>query len=255
MCTLIALNHCIVGAPLVVAANRDEFFERPAEGPSLWETAEGRIVAPRDARAGGTWLGVSAHGVVAAVTNRRTASPDPARRSRGLLVLDALAQRSAAHAADALEDLPIDAYNPFNLLVADARSAHVVSYDGKPERIDLEPGVHVVGNLHPLERSQKLERMRARARRAAEASADAAFDALAQLCRDHEGDGALDAACVHAGEYGTRSSTLLRVGGPDAGALHFAAGAPCKSEYRDLSFLLGELDSGRAGDNFVRTPR
>jgi uncharacterized protein with NRDE domain len=255
MCTLIALNRCIAGAPLVIAANRDEYFERPAEGPSLWETAEGRIVAPRDARAGGTWLGVSAHGVVAALTNRRAAAPDPARRSRGLLVLDALAEPCAARAADALEDLPIDAYNPFNLLLLDARSAHVVSYDGKPERIDLDAGVHVIGNLHPLERSQKLERMRGRAQRAADAPAHGVLEELAALCRDHEGEGALDAACVHAGEYGTRSSTLLRVGGADGGALHFAAGAPCKSPYRDLSFLLGELDSGRAGDQLVRTTR
>src|SRR5262249_10657645 len=89
-CTLIALHHCIDRAPLVIAANRDEFLDRPAEGPALREIAGGRIVAPRDVRAGGTWLGVNALGVFAALTNRRTSEPDPVRRSRGLLVLDAL---------------------------------------------------------------------------------------------------------------------------------------------------------------------
>jgi uncharacterized protein with NRDE domain len=199
---------------------------------------------------------VNAHGVVAAVTNRRSAAPDPSRRSRGLLVLDALRSGCAAEAADALEDLPIDAYNPFNLLVADECSAHVLSYEGKAQRIDLEAGVHVIGNLHPLEpRSQKLERVREAAQRAGAASRAAILDELAEICRDHEGEGAVDAACVHAGPYGTRSSTLLRVGGSDAGELRFAAGAPCQHSYRDFTTLLGELDSGRAGESLVRKIR
>jgi uncharacterized protein with NRDE domain len=248
MCTLIALHRCIAGVPLVIAANRDEYFERPAEGPAIWETGEGRVVAPRDVRAGGTWLGVNAHGVVAAVTNRRCPVPDPNRRSRGLLVLDALRAGSAADAADALEDLPIDAYNPFNLLVADEMSAHVLSYEGKAHRIDLDPGVHVVGNVHPLERPAKLERVRRAAERAGASSARDVLDSLAEVCRDHEGEGAIDSACVHAGPYGTRSSTLLRVGGDDGGELRFADGAPCRHAYRDFTSLLGELDSVRAGE-------
>ena len=240
MCTLIALHRCIAGVPLVIAANRDEFFERPAEGPVLWETAAGRIVAPRDVRAGGTWLGLNAHGVVAAVTNRRCPTPDPARRSRGLLVLDALRCGSASDAAEALEHLPIDAYNPFNLLLADARSVHVLTYEGKAERIDLEAGVHVIGNRHPLEpRSEKLERVHRAAERAGGAGPSGVLDALAEICRDHEGDEAVDSTCVHAGPYGTRSSTLLRVDREGSGELRFAAGAPCQHEYRDFTALLG----------------
>lgn len=247
MCTLIALHRCIVGAPLVIAANRDEFLERPAEGPALRETASGRIVAPRDMRAGGTWLGVNAHGVVAAVTNRRCARPDLSRRSRGLVVLDALGSGSAAEAADALEGLPIDAYNPFNLLLADALSAHVVGYEGKAERIDLEPGVHVIGNGHPLApRSPKLARVRRAAGLAGAAGPSGVLDLFARICRDHDGDEPVDSTCVHAGPYGTRSSILLRVGGDGPGELRFAAGAPCRHEYRDFTALLGELDSGRA---------
>ena len=245
MCTLIALHRCIDGAPLVVAANRDEFFERPAEGPALRETAGGWIVAPRDLRAGGTWLGLNARGVFAALTNRRVAEPDPQRRSRGLLVLDALGAANAAQAADALEELPRDAYNAFNLLVADAHSAHVVSYDGEPERIDLAAGAHVIGNAHPGDRTGKLERLREDARRAGAAPAEAVLDRLAQVCRSHDGDGELDRACVHAGPYGTRSSTLLRVGSDAGDVLHYADGAPCERAYRDFTPLLVELDRGR----------
>jgi uncharacterized protein with NRDE domain len=246
MCTLIALHRCVVGAPLVIAANRDEFFERPAEGLALRESVGGRIVAPRDVRAGGTWLGVNLHGVFAALTNRRSAEPDPSRRSRGLLVMDALRARSAAEAAGALEALPTGAYNPFNLLVADAASAHVVSYEAEPLRIDLEPGAHVVGNVHPLDRgSEKLERLRRRVERAADAPGDSLLDALAEVCRDHRGDAALDAACIHAGAYGTRSSTLLRLGSADGGEIRFADGAPCETPYLDFTALLRELGSDR----------
>jgi len=248
MCTLIALHRCVVGAPLMIAANRDEFFERPAEGPVIWETEEGRILAPRDLRAGGTWLGLNSQGVFAAVTNRRCLEPDPSRRSRGLLVLDALRSARAADAADELEGLPIDAYNPFNLLVADARSAHLVTYDGKPRRIELEPGVHVIGNGDPEDRGHaKLARVRASARRVASGAPVLALDGLAGICRDHAGDAAIDSACVHAGPYGTRSSTLLRVASDGASELRFADGAPCEHAYRDFTALLGELDSRRAG--------
>jgi uncharacterized protein with NRDE domain len=248
MCTLIALHRCIVGAPLVIAANRDEFLVRPAEGPALWETGGNWIVAPRDVRAGGTWLGLNAQGVVAALTNRRCAAPDPARRSRGLLVLDALGAASADEAADALEELPIDAYNPFNLLVADERSALVVSYEGKAQRIDLEAGGHVIGNSDPLEPpSDKLLRVRRAAERAGSAAPSAVLDRLAEVCRGHDGAGIADAPCVHAGAYGTRSSTLLRVG-YEGGELRFAEGAPCQHAYRDFSGLLDELDGRRVGE-------
>jgi uncharacterized protein with NRDE domain len=245
MCTLIALHRCIDGVPLVIAANRDEFVDRAAEGPSLRDEAGVRIVAPRDVRAGGTWLGVNAHGVFAALTNRRSVEPDPARRSRGLLVLDALASESAAASADAAARLPADAYNPFNLLVADADSAHVVSYDGKPERIDLEPGAHVVGNVHPNDRSGKLARLRAEAERVAAAAPATLFAQLAAICRSHEGDAELDRACVHAGSYGTRSATLLSVGSASGDTLLYADGAPCKHGFRDFTPLLVELGRGR----------
>ena len=71
MCTLIVLHRCVPGRPLVVAANRDEFLDRPAEGPALRSSRTGPIVAPRDLKAGGTWVGVSARGVFAGLTNLR----------------------------------------------------------------------------------------------------------------------------------------------------------------------------------------
>lgn len=250
MCTLIVLHRCFEAAPLVVAANRDEFFERPAEGPALRETAYGKLAAPRDERAGGTWLGLNEHGLFAAITNRRCESPDPDRRSRGLIVMDALAAATARDAAEEIERLQTDAYNPFNLLLADRHTAHLFSYAGTPERIDLAPGPHVIGNLHPNELNPKLARQRQEAARAAEAPAERVLDELEALCGSHAGDGPFEHTCVHAEPYGTCSSTLLRLG-PGGSELRYADGAPCRREYRDFTNLLFELGLGppREGDH------
>src|SRR3972149_2161482 len=87
MCTLIAMLGTVPGYPLVVAMNRDEFYDRPSLPPELREGAR-RIVCPRDERADGTWIGVNAEGLVAAVSNRFAGPPDPQARARGLLCLE-----------------------------------------------------------------------------------------------------------------------------------------------------------------------
>jgi len=259
MCTLITFHRCIPGAPLVVAANRDEYRERPAEGPALRDTAAGRVAAPRDLRAGGTWLGVNRHGTFAALTNRPSACVDPMRRSRGLLVLDALGTAKASEAAEWLNGLPAGAYNPFNLFVADANDAYVAVYE-QAVRVDgLESGVHVIGNADPDAREvPKIDRLMRRAERAARAEPEAVLDELAAICRAHDGsDGPLSDTCIHVGDdasgYGTRSSTLLWLGEPGLRSeWRFADGPPCETVYEDRSRLLHELGLGPGCDGAVR---
>jgi len=245
MCTLVALHRCAPGAHLWVAANRDEHLERPAEGPALREGRNGPIVAPLDRRAGGTWWGLNAIGVFAAVTNRPTARLDPARRSRGQLVLDLLAAASAREAAERARALAREAYNPFNLFVADARDAFAVVYEGGARAWPLAPGVHVIGNADPDAREvPKVRRALERAEQVAAGPADAIRDGLAALCRTHGDDADPKGdTCVHLEGYGTRSSSLLRLG-PAGGRLEHAAGPPCTSAYEDFTPLLSEL--GRA---------
>jgi uncharacterized protein with NRDE domain len=252
MCTLLAVHRRVPGAPLLVAANRDEFLERPAEGPALRRSAAGWIVAPLDVRAGGTWLGVNARGVFAAVTNVSCPTPDPERRSRGLLVLDALAAGSAREAAEKAAGLPVDAYNPFNLFVADAGEAFALTYRHTARPAPHEGGLFVIGN-GPLGEAPapKVAGLRERVEQALACPPDGIPDRLAEICRDHTPGprGALDAICVHAGAYGTRSSVLLRLPaagpGADGSLLRFAAGAPCAERYDDFTPLLREL--GRRG--------
>jgi len=250
MCTLIVLHRCLPGAPLVVAANRDEFLDRPAEGPKLRETPHSQVVAPRDVRAGGTWLGVNGSGVFAALTNRRCDDPDSQRRSRGLLVMDALAASSAADAAKRMRVLDRGAYNPFNLLVADRSQAYLVTYDESPHQRALDPGVHVVGNVEPGTATPKIDRLQETVEKAVVGSPDTLIDRLAEICRGHDGGGdALHDTCVHAGPYGTRSSTLLWLG-REAGesVLRFSEGPPCENEYEDFTPLLRRLERSGASE-------
>jgi uncharacterized protein with NRDE domain len=266
MCTLIVIHRAVPGRWLVVAANRDEYLDRPAEGPTVRRTSLGPVLAPLDLRAGGTWLGLNPHGVFAALTNLRTPDLDPTRKSRGSVVMDALARRTAIDAAEGLAALPEGLYNGFNCLIADRKTAHVVTYRNRAIVHRLSPGVHVVGNADAAlqsgksergcapefatdDRQRKVDRIHARARDAAELPADDVLDALAGICREHgSGRTPLDDTCVHMSDthhvesYGTRSSILLELSDePGSSRLLHSTGAPCTTPYQEVSSLLDEL--------------
>jgi uncharacterized protein with NRDE domain len=260
VCTLIAIHRSVQGAPLIVAANRDEYYDRPAEGPAFRVVGGRRVLAPIDLRAGGTWLGLNEEKVFAAVTNLRNDEPDPQRRSRGMVVMDALREPTAARAADMLKALPEEAYNPFHCFVADREQAFHLVYRDVPKLQVLAPGVHVIGNVDPREEpAPKADRVREQVlqgipghRGAGERREQTPADVLRELaavCSEHgTGGGGVGDTCVHLGAYGTRSSVLLALGDDEeASRLLYADGAPCDSEYEDHSTLLLEL-SRRARD-------
>ena len=262
MCTLIALHRVAARAPLVVAANRDEFFARPAEGPALRHTPHGVIAAPLDLEAGGTWFGVNRVGLFAAVTNVACADPDPKRRSRGLLVVDALGAATAREAAEKAESLPLGAYNPFNLFLADREEAVTITYEELPRRIASDAGVFVVGNTAPdAPPSPKLRRLREQVERIASGPEETLLEELGGLCGSHDAAGSsLSDVCVHTERYGTRSSALLRLGAAgledSTSDFRFADGAPCQSRYDDFTPLLRELGQGARygeGESGART--
>jgi len=131
---------------LVLAANRDEFHERPTLAADFWPQHPG-LLAGRDLQAGGTWLGVTGSGRFAAVTNyREPLVPEvPRERSRGALVTDFLAGRRApvAH-AEALLDAG-SSYGGFNLLLAVGDSLAYVS--NRHDRVvEVGPGSHGLSN-------------------------------------------------------------------------------------------------------------
>ena len=131
MCTLVLSRRPGTAWPLVLAANRDELADRPARPPGRHWPERPEVVAGLDLQAGGSWLGINDHGVVAGVLNRPgTLGPAAGKRSRGELVLEALDHADAAAAAHALSDLDPDAYRPFNLVIADNRDAFWLRHAG-----------------------------------------------------------------------------------------------------------------------------
>jgi len=263
VCLLIALSGVVPGAPLIVAANRDEFYRRPAVTMTTLRDAGPRILGGRDELAGGTWLAVNEHGVVAGLTNQPApGGRDLTKRSRGELPLAfaayATAQEAVTQVAATLDPA---AYNPCWLLVGDRNGLFSVGLTGgsRPEVERLPPGVHVLENLPLRAPSAKVDKVTAMVTRelaahpAAHPAAAVAADALAAVLRDHQPavqapqppaqpggwvrPPALTAACVHAEEYGTRSALVVTV--PEAGPprLRVADGPPCQAALEDVTAL------------------
>lgn len=244
MCTLAIYVDQLPGFPLVVAANRDEFLDRAATGPELLG-AKPRVVGGRDLQAGGTWLAVSEHGTVAGLLNRRTeALPIASKRSRGELPMLALGAGSAAAAGRVVRALDGDAYNAFNLLVADRGEAWVAqNHEAEMRLTPLARGLHLVSNLDVDDPTcPKIARSHARFAAAGAAFTadrdDARFRAeLHAIVSDHtltldpRLPDALGAICVHAGRFGTRCSSLLFLDEAGRWRHWFAPGAPCTAAF------------------------
>lgn len=149
MCTYILRYDPDSDWPFLIAGNRDELRSRPWQAPARhWDDRED-IIAGQDRLAGGTWLGLSDTGVVAAILNKKKAlGPAPNKRSRGEIVLDALDHPDAVDAAKALSAVNGDAYRPFNLIIADNRDAYWIAHEGE-EKVGvtaIEPGVHIISH-------------------------------------------------------------------------------------------------------------
>lgn len=243
MCTLTIAWQVFDDAPVVVAANRDEAFDRPAEAPAKIEDDPG-VVAPRDLEAGGTWVGYNEHGLFVGITNRWVTGLE-SERSRGLLVRDALREASAETALELVEEaVKAHEYDGFNLVVADAGAAYLLEWDGHLHVRQYEPGVHVVVNVGtddsffvPDRRPEIGRQQAANARAVRDAlrpddgeSADEWSERAADVLGDHE-----YGVCIHADRYGTRSSSLITLSRDADGSLRasyqFAPGPPCERDY------------------------
>ncbi|MFT3914432.1 MAG: NRDE family protein [Anaeromyxobacteraceae bacterium] len=221
MCTLAVALGQDRRWPVVVAANRDERLGRQAEGWALRETPAGtRYAAPRDVLAGGTWIGVSSRAVLAALTNYHAPFdwyPDPERRSRGDIVGLALAAPDASAARSALFAERAEAWNPFHLVVADAKGAFLWWYDGERSGFEtLGPGLHVVTESDRAGRGPRADLVRARW------PTDLAPERLQLMLGSHAGPDGTPPGILHPHGPGLRHALLGRAA-PHRGRHHLRA--------------------------------
>lgn len=250
MCLILFAYRLAPGRPLVVAANRDEFYARPALGAHWWSDFPG-LLAGRDQQAGGTWLGVNASGRFAAVTNFTDLGAATPPSSRGALPVDFLCGgKTALEFAHGVQGA---SYQGFNLLLWDGQDLVCTSNRGATKL--LEPGCYALTNAKLGARWPKAVEGAARLRQAVEQGADAA--ALIELLRNDQpperslpGNAspveARNTPCFIPGDaYGTRASTAVIHCGDRVDLREQAYGpGGTLGERRDFAFDLGGAMGG-----------
>lgn len=225
MCLILFAARAHAAFPLVVAANRDEAYARPAAAASFWED-QPHILAGRDLEHRGTWLGITLTGRWAAITNfRQGGTYVHDAPSRGNLVGDYLAGHDAPQ--DYLTGVAAhaDRYNGFNLLAGDLTRIYYLSNRDGPLR-QVDDGIHGLSN-HLLDTPwPKVVNGRSVLASLATRDADTTIDALFAALADRRiadpatlpdtGIGlsrekALSPAFIAAESYGTRASTVVLV--------------------------------------------
>ncbi len=187
---------------IILAGNRDEFHARASASLARWEDTDSHILAGRDLVSGGTWLGVSEDGRMAVVTNIRTnAPPDPAKASRGDLVLDYLRGISSPDLTT------LDAFNAFSLITIGPEGATLSANRPSPMTMQIPPGVHGLSNGLPDEDWPRKSRLMAAFGDVIDTATDLP-EALLDLLSSETID---DSIFIRSDVYGTRCSTVVLV--------------------------------------------
>lgn len=245
MCILALYFQQFENYPLIVAANRDEFFTRPSTSPRVLAT-DPLIFGGKDLLAGGTWLGVNEHGLLAGILNRKsdTKKDQATVRSRGLLCLDILKVRDPLEACALLRKQKGSVYQPFNLIFANGEQAYVAyDLDGAITWVQLEKGLHVFSNTSvDNARSEKKDHAYLLFSRAEEwlhldknnplscipdLKIVLSDHALAEVSSDPK-----ESICVHTQSYGTVSSSIIfYIPGEKRFRSYHTTGPPCSENY------------------------
>jgi hypothetical protein len=239
MCTVVVLSRPGHAWPVLLAANRDEMVHRAWDPPDAhWPQLPG-VVGGRDRSGGGTWMGMNAAGMVAAVLNRPgSLGPAPGKRSRGALPLMALAHESATQAAAALAGIPPGEFRSFNMLLADANAVYFLrGLDGRsPEPLALPAGLHMITAHDPNDlTSPRTARHLSRFRAAAVPDPQAGdWQGWVRVLSDRTGPVGSEINVPERGGFATVCASLVAL--PAQGRSHgrpqgrpvwlFAAGAP-----------------------------
>lgn len=225
MCLILFAYKVHPAYPLILAANRDEFYDRPSAPADFW-SRHPQVLAGIDLKEKGTWLGITKEGKFAAITNYR----DPASwkkdaPSRGGLVSHFLTGSSSAEKYLKRISARAAGYNGFNLLLGDARDVFVYSNRGTMQK--LTPGIYGLSNRLLDTPWPKVRRGKKLMKAALDKKGTELEEALFALLTDRrvppddqlpetgvnlEWERMLSPIFIASPVYGTRSSSILLIG-------------------------------------------
>lgn len=233
MCILFIARNQSKQYPLIIAANRDEFHKRPTLSSHLWNTTP-TLVAGKDQQGGGTWMGVTTSGKIAALTNvRDPSSIKPTAPSRGDLTCNWLLGTDDIATYQQQLKQRKDEYNGYNLVFGDVNELWVYN-NTTDDFYPLTDGIFGLSNADIHTSWPKTARGEARMSDIVSKSSvnkDLLFDMLSdqQQAADSqlpetgvgfEWEKRLSSIFITSSEYGTRSSTLLLV--DQQGMMHWS---------------------------------
>ncbi len=242
--SLIAIQYRLVPeAPVLVAANRDERYDRPSVAPAI-QSGKPRILCGIDEEAAGTWLGVNQNGLFVGVTGRRKLTPTFISRSRGLLCKDMLRAASAHEAMTlCLEEVTAGKYTGANFVCADAEGGWVVHAGDDVNVVEMEEGLNIIGDRDLNDSKDARGQMARRLLTLQTLDSPVKFLAIASkvFARAPSPPGR-PSVVIREKDRGTVSSTLISLGQKPRDAIfQYASGAPDKQKYEDYSPMLRDI--------------
>ncbi len=149
MCILFISRKKNSNWPLLIATNRDEFYNREFDSPGAHWKDYPSIYAGKDKLGGGSWLGINKFGICVAILNRNTKIQDKNFDSRGNLVINALKFKSAFEAKNKIIESFKKKYKFFNLFISDIKNAYLIKYDNfKLETFSVPYGKSIIDNFN-----------------------------------------------------------------------------------------------------------
>ena len=243
MCILALQYQLVPDSPILVAANREEFYDRPSLLPSI-QSGKPRVLCGIDQQAGGTWLGVNQNGMLVACCNRSKLLPPLAPRSRGVLCRDLLRCSSARRAVDqAMDELSTGKYDGVNYIIADAQSAWAVHGGDELNTVELEEGLSIVANGDVNDPRDVRVQLAARLLTLQRLDSPVKFLAVAsKVFARAPGPPDRPSMILRGRDRGTVSSMLIALGKKPRDAIfQFANGAPDRVKYEDYSPMLRDI--------------
>ncbi|MDA0659124.1 MAG: NRDE family protein [Planctomycetota bacterium] len=243
MCLLAIQYQSVLEAPILVAANREEFYERPSAPPSI-QSGKPRILCGTDERAGGTWLGVNQHGMFVAACNRPKSDNSYPSRSRGTLCRDLLRAASARDARNvAREELATGRYSGVNYVCVDLESGWVIHGADELEAVELREGLSIIGACNVNDTRDERVELARRLLTLQTLDSHVKFLAVSSKVFSRPPSPAGRASIIRRDpDRGTVSSTLVSLGKKPRDAIYqYAAGAPDEATYNDFSPFLRDI--------------